>query len=83
MATTRTIKDVEDSEISEAFQQVGDDLLQACIAAGEKEHRIAVDDAADAVFNFMHLSYTDDAFPRIRRVLRKHYISGSGKYIYL
>jgi len=78
----KTINDVTDQDITRAFDTVAGDLLLVCQHQDE-ESRIHIGDAADAVFNYLQLGYTKDAFPKIKKVLRKQYIYGKKQYIEL
>jgi hypothetical protein len=76
------IDEVTDDQIRDAFDGIAHDLLAACEAAGEKG-RIHIGDAADATFNALRLSYTKEAFPRIKEVLRRAHGLGRKQYILL
>ena len=78
-------KDVRDPEICEAFDQVASDLQ-----ALDKQGRVYLVDAADAVFNHMGgrgvrvLTGTlREAFDRIENVLREAYNAKGREYIVL
>ena len=81
----KLIGDVTEGQIASAFNEIASDLAEAFRSSEgpKKRPRVHLDDAADAVFNYLHLKYTEDAFPKIKEVLKKTQGLGRKQYIEL
>lgn len=80
----KTLADLDNRDILEAFDGIASDLLAAEKAGGGRGNRIHIESAADAVFHTLGVKYSPAVFVKIREVLRQaNNMSPRAQYIHV